>query len=157
WYGKGDHDNDPMQHPLVYLGGGRAIGPVPDGKSDKSVQILKLADVTEKFAGYMHIDDLGTEHTQGNGPGDAPADGTKLTGALLPPGPTEQYDALKGIVERAKGKWEEAKGKINLVGVKSMHDRCMISPKPDDWNDTLFAAFLDDDGHKCVLQVRASL
>ena len=46
---------------------------------------------------------------------------------------------------------------MNLVGVKSMHDRCLISPKPDDWNDTLFAAFLDDDGHKCVLQLRASL
>ena len=157
WFGRGDHDNDPMQHPMVFLGGGRVLGPVPDGAADKSVQVIAIEDVPEKFAGWMHLDDLGRDSKQTEHPGDPPAPGEKMTGALLPPTPAAQYDALKAVVERAKGKWEDAKGKVNLVGVQNMHDRCLISPKPDDWNDTLFAAFLDDDGHKCVLQLRSSL
>ena len=62
WFGKGDHDNDPQQHPMVFLGGGRALGPVPDGGADTSVQIIPIAKVPEKFAGWMHIDDLGTRN-----------------------------------------------------------------------------------------------
>lgn len=157
WFGKGDHDNDPQQHPMVYLGGGRVLGPVPDGGANSAVQIISIAKVPEKFAGFMHLDDLGEDTRHTEHPGEPPPAGAKMTGALLPPSPAAQYDALKKIVERAKGKWDDGKGKVNLVGVKSMHDRCMISPKPDDWNDTLFAAFLDDAGNKCVLDLRASL
>ncbi|MFN2550215.1 MAG: N-acetylmuramoyl-L-alanine amidase [Myxococcales bacterium] len=157
WFGMGDHGNDPLVHPMVYLGGGRVLGPVPDGGANTAVQVIAIDKVPEHFAGWMHVDDLGTETKHAEHPGDPPPAGAKLTGALLPPTPAAQYDALKKIVERAKGKWEDGKGKVNLVGVKSMHDRCMISPKPDDWNDTLFAAFLDDAGNKCVLDMRASL
>jgi hypothetical protein len=157
WFGKGDHDNDPMQHPFVYLGGGRILGPVPDGAADSSVQVIAIKDVPEKFAGWMHVDDLGAGTAQQPHPGDAPTEGVKITAALLPPTPAAQYDALQALVKRAGGTWDAAKGKINLVGVKSLIDRCLVSPRPDDWNDTLFAAFLDDDGNKCVLDLRASL
>jgi N-acetyl-anhydromuramyl-L-alanine amidase AmpD len=157
WFGKGDHEHDPQQHPTVYLGGGRVLGPVPDGGADSAVQIIRIDKFPEKFAGWMHIDDLGTETRHTEHPGEAPAAGAKLTGALLPAAPAARYDALKKLVERAKGKWDDGKEKINLVGVKSLHDRCLISPRPDDWNDTLFAAYLDKDGHKCCLELRASL
>jgi hypothetical protein len=157
WFGKGDHDHDPQQHPAVYLGGGRVLGPVPDGGADSAVQIIRIDKFPEKFAGWMHVDDLGNDTKHSEHPGDPPANGAKLTGALLPAAPASRYDALKKLVERTKGKWEDGKEKINLVGVKNLHDRCLISPKPDDWNDTLFAAFLDKDGHKCCLELRASL
>ena len=157
WFGKGDHDHDPQQHPMVWLGGGRVLGPVPDGGADSAVQILRADKVPEKFAGWMHLDDLGTETKHTEHPGEPPAPGVRITGALLPATPAARYDALKKLVERAKGKWDDGKEKINLVGVKNLHDRCLISPRPDDWNDTLFAAFLDKDGAKCCLELRASL
>ncbi|HYS10485.1 MAG TPA: N-acetylmuramoyl-L-alanine amidase [Myxococcales bacterium] len=158
WFGKGDHDNDPTQHPMVYLGGGRVLGPVPDGAASSAVQVIAVEKVPEKFAGWMHIDDFGDEPPKhGDHPGDKPLPGEKLTSALLPPTPAAQYDALKAVVARTGGKWEDAKGKLNLVGVKSLNDRCLVSPRPGGWNDTLFAAFLDEDGHKCVLDLRASL
>ena len=157
WFGKGDHDHDPLQHPMVYLGGGRALGPIPDGGANSAVQVIGIDKVPEKFAGWMHVDDLGTETKATEHPGDPPPAGAKLTGALLPATPAARYDALKKLVERAKGKWDDGKEKINLVGVKNLHDRCLISPKADDWNDTLYAAFLDKDGHKCCLELRASL
>ena len=31
WFGEGDHYTDAQQHPMVYLGGGRLLGPVPSG------------------------------------------------------------------------------------------------------------------------------
>src|SRR5207248_8844290 len=65
WFGKGDHDHDPQQHPMVFLGGGRALGPVPDGGADTSVQIIPIAKVPEKFAGWMHIDDRSEERRVG--------------------------------------------------------------------------------------------
>ncbi len=158
WFGRGDHDNDPMQHPMVYLGGGRALGPIPDGgPHDGAVQVIAVAKVPEKFAGWMHVDDFGTETKHTGHPGDPPHAGEKITAALLPATPAGCYDKLKELVAKAGGKWEEGKGKINLIGVKNLHDRCMITPKTDDWNDTLFAAFLDEGGHKCVLDLRASL
>jgi N-acetyl-anhydromuramyl-L-alanine amidase AmpD len=157
WFGKGDHDNDPMQHPFVYLGGDRVIGPVPDGTASSAVQVIAIKNVQEKFAGWMHVDDLGEKSASQGHPGDAPSAGEKISAALLPVLPADQYDALKALVARAGGTWVDDKGKINLVGVKNLVDRCMISAKPDAWNDTLFAAFLDDDGHKCVLDLRASL
>ncbi len=158
WFGSGDHDTDAFQHPMVYLGGGRVLGPVPDGGANSAVQVIAVSQVPEKFAGWMRIDDFGDDPPkQGEHPGSPPATGAKLTAALLPPTPAQQYDALKAVVQRANGKWDDGKGKVNLVGVKDLHDRCRISPKPGDWNDTLFAAFLDDDGHKCVLDLRASL
>ena len=158
WFGKGDHDNDALQHPMVYLGGGRVLGPVPDGGAGSAVQVVSIDKVPEKFAGWMHVDDFGdapAKHVEH--PGETPKAGEKLTAALLPPTPVAQYDALKAVVQRAGGKWEEAKGKVNLVGVKSLQERCLISPRPGGWNDTLFAAFLDQEGHKCVLDLRASL
>ena len=158
WFGQGDHDNDPLQHPMVYLGGGRVLGPLPDGgPHDGAVQVIAAEKVPEHFAGWMHVDDLGTQTKHTGHPGEPPALGAKLTGALLPATPAGRYDALKALVERTKGKWDDGKEKVNLVGVKNLHDRCLISPKPDDWNDTLFAAFLDKDGHKCCLELRASL
>ncbi|HZX93570.1 MAG TPA: N-acetylmuramoyl-L-alanine amidase [Myxococcales bacterium] len=158
WFGSGDHDTDALQNPMVYLGGGRVLGPVPDGGVSSAVQVIAVDKVPEKFAGWMHVDDFGDEPPKhGEHPGDPPRAGAKLSAALLPPAPAQQYDALKAVVARAKGKWDDGKGKINLVGVKNLHDRCLISPKPGDWNDTLFAAFLDDDGHKCVLELRSSL
>ena len=158
WFGRGDHDNDPMQHPMVYLGGGTVVGPVPDGgKGNGAVQIIRVDKVPEHFAGWMHVDDFGSETSHTDHPGEPPRAGEKVTGALLPAAAGARYDALKEVVKRARGKWEDAKGKVNLVGVKNLHDRCMISPKPDDWNDTLFAAFLDDDGHKCCLELLSSL
>ena len=45
---------------FVYLGGGRVLGPIPDGAADSSVQVVAIKDVPEKFAGWMHVDDLGT-------------------------------------------------------------------------------------------------
>ena len=157
WFGKGDHDHDPQQHPMVWLGGGRVLGPVPDGGADSAVQVIRVDKFPEKFAGWMHVDDLGTETAHTEHPGEPPAAGAKLTGALLPATPAARYDALKKLVERTKGKWDDGKEKINLVGVKNLHDRCLISPRPDDWNDTLYAVFLDKDGHKCCLEMRASL
>jgi len=158
WFGKGDHDNDALQHPMVYLGGGRVLGPVPDGAAGSEVQIIAAGSVPEKFAGWMHVDDFGDDPPKHVAhPGQAPSAGPKLTSALLPPTPVAQYDALKAVVERAGGKWDAGKGKVNLVGVKNLQDRCGASPTPGGWNDTLFAAFVDDDGHKCVLDLRASL
>ncbi len=158
WFGKGDHDTDACQHPMIYLGGGRVLGPLAAGGSnDGAVQVVHIKDVPENFGGWTHIDDLGvkTEHTAH--PGEPEVAGVKLTGALLPLAPASRYDALKELVKRHKGTWDDGKGKINLVGVKNLHDRSMISPRPDDWNDTLFAAFLDEDGHKCCLELKASL
>jgi N-acetyl-anhydromuramyl-L-alanine amidase AmpD len=158
WFGKGDHDNDPTQHPMVYLGGGRALGPIPDGGPENgAVQVIAVDKVPETFAGWMHVSDFGTETKHTEHPGEPPKPGEKLTSALLPAGPSDRYDALKAMVERAGGKWEDGKGKVNLVGVKNMHERCMVSPQTDGWNDSLFAAFLDEGGHKMCLDLRASL
>ena len=158
WFGKGDHDNDSQQHPMIYLGGDRIIGPVAGGANGGAVQVVAITAVPEKFAGWTHLDELGvdTAHTDPH-PGEKPPAGEKLTAALLPSAPADRYDALKAIVAQQKGKWEDGKEKINLVGVKNLHDRCLITHKPDDWNDTLFACFTDKDGTKCSLELRASL
>src|SRR6266481_1500963 len=137
WFGKGDHDNDALQHPMVYLGGGRVLGPVPDGGAGSAVQVISIGKVPEKFAGWMQVDDFGdapAKHVEH--PGESPKAGEKLTAALLPPTPVAQYDALRAVVQRAGGKWEEAKGKVNLVGVKNFQENCLISPRPGGWNDT---------------------
>lgn|GEM_PF-1919349 len=158
WFGKGDHDNDGQQHPMIYLGGDRVLGPVAGGPQGGAVQVVAIAAVPEKFSGWTHLDDLGTEtvHAEPH-PGEKPPPGEKLTAALLPSAPADRYDALKALVARLKGNWDDAKGKINLVGVKDLADRCLISHKPDGWNDTLFACFLDDSGSKCSLELRSSL
>jgi len=67
-----------------------------------------------------------------------------------------QYDALKAVVQRAAASGG-SQSKVNLVGVKNFQENCLISPRPGGWNDTLFAAFRDEEGHKCVLDLRASL
>jgi len=157
FFGSGDHDQDSMQHPFIWLGGGRVLGPLPDhGSSNGAVRITHVGDVPDHFAGWSHIDDLGkkTDHT--GHPGDAPA-GTKLSGVLLPAEPADRYDYLKQVVQQVGGKWSDEKGKVNLVGVQELHELCHISPKTGDWNDTLFANYLDPEGHKCSLELRASL
>jgi N-acetyl-anhydromuramyl-L-alanine amidase AmpD len=158
WFGQGDHDSDACQHPMIWLGGGRVLGPLAaGGKDDGAVQVIPIDEVKESFGGWTHIDDLGVTTAHTAHPGEAESAGVKLTGALLPLAPAARYDALQQLVSRQKGSWDGAKGKVNLVGVKNLHERCAISPRPDDWNDTLFAAFLDDDGNKCVLELKASL
>jgi len=157
WFGLGDHDTDDTQHPMIWLGGGRVLGPVPDnGTNNGVVQDPHLADVPEHFAGWTHIDDLGTLTTHTEHPGQ-PAPGTVLSAALLPADPAQGYDFLKDLVAAKGGKWLDEKGKVNLVGILEMHDRCQISPRQDDWNDTLFAAYQDEAGIKCVIPMRASL
>ena len=157
WFGAGDHDTVPTQHPMIFLGGARVLGPVPGGPNDGVVQVILAKDVPEKFAGWQHIDDLGVKTLHTLPPGEQPPGGTKLGPALLPHSPDARYDALKAIVEKKGGAWLSEKNKVNLVGVKDMADRCQISPGTDVFNDTLFAAFLDDDGHKCCLDLKASL
>jgi hypothetical protein len=157
FFGSGDHDQDSMQHPFIWLGGGRVLGPLPDhGSSNGAVKIAHVAEVPDHFAGWSHIDDLGkkTDHTAH--PGDAPA-GTRISGALLPAEPADRYDYLKHVVAAAGGKWNDEKGKVNLVGVQELHERCLISPRSAEWNDTLFVNYVDQDGHKCSLDLRASL
>ncbi len=157
WFGSGDHDTDATQNPLIFLGGGRALGPMPDaGTHTGTVQVLRLADVPGHFAGWSHIDDLGKQTSHTAHPGQAPQ-GTKLTGALLPADPAERYGQLKQLAADRGGKWSDEKGKVNLLGVQELHDLCQISPRSDDWNDTLFACWLDQDGHKSCLELRASL
>src|SRR5207253_6430281 len=41
--------------------------------------------------------------------------------------------------------------------VQEMHELCQVSPRSGDWNDTLFAAYQDSEGHKHVLDMRAAL
>jgi len=158
WFGSGDHDRASTQHPMIWLGGGRLLGPLPEGGKDHgAVQVIRVEDVPDKFAGWSHLDDLGkaTAHTEH--PGEAPAPGTQISAALLPSDPAERYDALKKVVADRGGKWDDAKGHVNLVGVQDLQDLCYRSPKQGGWNDTLFACFVDNDGNKLSLDLRASL
>ena len=129
WFGSGDHDRASTQHPMIWLGGGRLLGPLPQGGKDHgAVQVIRLEDVPDKFAGWSHLDDLGkaTSHTEH--PGEAPAPGTQISAALLPSDPAERYDALKKVVADRGGKWDDAKGHVNLVGVQDLQDLCYRSP-----------------------------
>jgi cell wall-associated NlpC family hydrolase len=158
WFGSGDHDRVSTQHPMIWLGGGRLLGPMAEGGKDHgAVQIVRVEDVPDRFAGWSHFDDLGTrtEHTEH--PGDAPAVGTQLSAALLPPEPAERYEVLKKVVADRGGQWKDGKGAVNLVGVQDLQDLCYRSPKRGGWNDTLFACFVDKDGNKLSLELRASL
>ena len=159
WFGKGDHDHDGQQHPMIYLGGDRVIGPVAGGPEGGAVQVVAIDSVPEIFAGWTHLDELGvdTAHTDPH-PGEKPAPSEKkLTAALLPSTPADRYHALKALVAKLGGRWDDGKEQINLVGVKNLVDRCLISHQPDDWNDSLFACFIDKDSAKCSLELRASL
>ena len=158
WFGAGDHDRASTQHPMIWLGGGRLLGPMAEGGKDHgAVQIVRVEDVPDRFAGWSHLDDLGrnTEHTEH--PGDPPAPGTQLSAALLPSDPAERYEFLKTVVADRGGKWKDAKGAVNLVGVQDLQDLCYRSPQRGAWNDTLFACFVDKDGNKLSLELRASL
>ncbi len=158
WFGKGDHDNIPQQHCMVYLGGGRVLGPIPDGgPNNGAVQVIPAIAVPEAFAGWTHLADLGRDTGHTAHPGHPPAEGEPLTAALLPASPSARYDVLKAVVAKRGGTWMDDKGKVNLVAVRNMHGRTMILPKEDDWNDSIYASFLDDDGHKCSLELRASV
>ena len=158
WFGKGTHDVDAQQHPMIYLGGARVLGPIADGgpKGD-AVQVIHIADVPEHFAGWSHIHDIGTDTEHVEHPGAAPQAGAIGSAAVLPAAPAPRYDALKQIAQAQGADWFDEKGKVNLVGVKNMHDRSVILPKENDWNDTVFAAYLDEDGNKCCIEMRASI
>jgi len=158
WFGAGDHDRASTQHPMIWLGGGRLLGPMPEGGKDHgAVQIVRVEDVPDHFAGWSLLDDLGkrTEHTEH--PGDPPPAGTQLTAALLPSDPAERYEVLKKVVADRGGQWKDGKGEVNLVGVQDLQDLCYRSPKRAGWNDTLFACLVDQDGNKLSLELRASL
>lgn len=159
WFGEGDHDHVPTQHPLIWLGDGKVMGSLPltQHVHHDRVQVMKVADVGEPFAGFSHIDELGEEVQAGSYPLDEPDKGQAISAALLPGEPDALYDALQGIVKDAGGTWKSDAGKVNLVGVTNCERRCQISPKPAAWNDTLFAAWVDKDGHKHAIDARASL
>ena len=114
-------------------------------------------DVSDNFAGWSHLHDLGKATTRTQHPGDPPAAGTQLTAALLPSEPAERYEALKAIVGDRGGTWKSGKGEVNLVGIQDLQDLCYRSPNRGGWNDTLFACFVDQDGNKLSLELRASL
>jgi N-acetyl-anhydromuramyl-L-alanine amidase AmpD/cell wall-associated NlpC family hydrolase len=158
WFGSGDHERSDKQHPMIWLGGGRLLGAMAEGGRDHgAVQIVHLADVPDHFTGWSHIDDLGEQTAHTAHPGNATADVTAITAALLPQDPAQRWEALKQIVQDGGGKWSEEKGKINLVGVKDLVDRCYVSPSRGGWNDTLYACFVDGDGNKLSLELRSSL
>ena len=158
WFGAGDHERKSTQHPMIWLGGGRLLGPMAEGGKDQgAVQIVRVEDVPDKFAGWSHLDDLGTRTGHTEHPGDAPAPGTQLSAALLPADPAERYEVLKKVVADRGGQWKDGKGAVNLVGVQDLQDLCYRSPKRGGWNDTLFACFVDKDGNKLSLDLRASL
>jgi cell wall-associated NlpC family hydrolase len=158
WFGTGTHDVDAQQHPMIFLGGSRVVGPIPDaGPNGGAVQVIHIKDVPEHFAGWAHIEDLGTATVHTEHPGEAPKSDKVVSGALLPAGPSIRYDALKQLAADKKAPWFDDKGKVNLVGVKNLHDRAVILPEEDGWNDTIFAAYLDDDGNKCCIELRASV
>jgi cell wall-associated NlpC family hydrolase len=160
WFGEGDHDHPATQHPMIWLGGGKVLGPQPGTKSafHGAVDVITIAGAGEKFAGFSHIEDLGEKVAAGEPHyADDPSSGHSVTAALLPSDPDSLYASLQGVVKDAGGKWESAAGKVNLVGVTDLVDRCQTSPVPGGWNDTLFAAWVDDEGHKHVIDARASL
>jgi len=158
WFGSGDHDRASTQHPMISLGGGRLVGPLAEGGKDHgAVRVIRIDDVPDHFAGWSHLDDLGMATAQTQHPGDPPAAGTQLTAALLPSDPAERYEALKKVVGDRGGKWKSGKGEVNLVGIQDLQDLCYRSPMRGGWNDTLFACFVDQDGNKLSLELRASL
>jgi len=158
WFGKGTHDVPAQQHPMIYVGGSRVLGPIGDGgPKGGAVQIIHINDVPEHFAGWSQIEDLGTDTEHTEHPGNPPTSNAIASAAVLPAGPAPRYDALKAIMQAKGGTWLDGKGQVNLVGVKNMHERSVILPKEDDWNDTIFAAYLDDDGNKCCTELRASI
>jgi cell wall-associated NlpC family hydrolase len=160
WFGEGDHDHSAQQHAMIWLGGGKLLGPEPGNKSEfhGQVWVLDVKDVGETFAGFSHIAELGEKTAAGAPHHDAePPGSTTVSGALLPDDPHGRYAALQGVVKDAGGSWVSDAGKVNLVGVTNLNDLCQISPRRGSWNDTLFAAWVDADGHKHVIDVRASL
>jgi len=160
WFGEGDHDHGPAQHATIWLGNARVLGPRPGSQDDHhgAVQVMAIADVGEKFSGFSHVDELGKAVSAGDAhPADRPPRGAAVTAALLPAEPDALYEALQGVVKDAGGKWIADAGKMNLVGVTDLVDRCQVSPLRNGWNDTLFAAWVDSDGHRHVIDARASL
>ncbi len=158
WFGAGDHERPETQHPMIWLGGGRLLGAMAEGGRDQgAVQIVHVGEVPDQFTGWSHVDDLGRQTAHTAHPGEEPAPGAVLSAALLPQDPAERWQALKEIVQEKGGQWTEEKGKINLVGVRDLVDRCHVSPQLGGWNDTLYACFVDADGHKLSLELRASL
>ena len=158
WFGAPSRDLPAQQHPMVYLGNGKGLGPVPDGgPRGSAVQILALDEVAEQFAGWTHIDDLGTAHTE-PGAFELPAESTATIGAaLLPASAASRYQALKNIAKDKKSTWFNEQNQVNLIGIKNLHGRVLILPAEDGWNDTVFAAWLDERGHQCCLEMRAAL
>jgi cell wall-associated NlpC family hydrolase len=160
WFGEGDHDHGPTQHATIWLGRGKVLGPRPGSQDEHhgAVQVLAIKEVGEKFAGFSHLDELGKAFSPGEAhPAHRPPRGASVTAALLPADPDALYEALAGVVKDAGGKWESGAGKVNLVGVTDLVDGVQISPLPNGWNDTLFAAWVDSDGHRHVIDARASI
>jgi len=158
WFGDGAHDVSPHQHCMLYLGGGRVLGPIPDGgPQNGAVQVIPLKDVPERFVGWSHIADLGRDTGHTEHPGSPPKAGDAVSGALLPASPASRYESLKAMVQKQGGAWDDGKGKVNLVSVRGMHSRSLTMALDGGWNDTIFACFLDDDGHKCSLELKASV
>jgi cell wall-associated NlpC family hydrolase len=160
WFGEGDHDHPATQHAMIWLGGGKLLGPVPGTKHEfhGAIAVIAMSDVGEPFAGFSHIEELGKKVAGGAAHHDEePPSGQSVTAALLPSDPDNLYAALQGVVKDAGGKWESDADKVNLIGVTNLAELCQVSPKPGGWNDTLFAAWVDSDGHKHVIEVRASL
>jgi hypothetical protein len=158
WFGAPSRDLPAQQHPMIHLGNGKLLGPVPDGGPRGSeVQILALTDMPEQFACWTHIDDLGTSHKDPEAFEPPGASAATLGAALLPASAAARHDALKKLAQDKKATWFNEENQVNLIGIKNLHGRALILPAEDGWNDTVFAAWLDERGHKCCLELRAAL
>jgi len=66
-----DHDNDPMQQPLrlTWAGGRHSRAGSRRRGPTRPCRFIAIKDVPEKFAGWMHLDDLGTGNRAHRSPG----------------------------------------------------------------------------------------
>jgi hypothetical protein len=84
---------------------------------------------------------------------------------LLPPDfnlmtEEEQYAYLEEVVLEASGDnpdaWKVEPGEVNLVGIRSFQDGQPTTPEGDVYNDSIYAAWMDEDGEVHVEGYQAS-
>ncbi|MBI3924818.1 MAG: hypothetical protein HY319_04695 [Armatimonadetes bacterium] len=68
----------------------------------------------------------------------------------------QQYEYLQTVVESQDGSWKDEPGEVNLIGVRNFQDGEPTEPQGDVYNDTIYAAWRDDDGEYHVRAFQAS-
>ena len=63
---------------------------------------------------------------------------------------SDLYDYLNDLVIERLGEWKSDKMEVNLVGIRGFSDGKQVDNIPNEYNDTIFISFVDENDNKCV-------